>query len=891
MITIEMREAFPGAVPEGSVDLSGYAFWIVPHTHWDREWYQTIETFRLRMSRVFDEVLDVLEADPAMRFTLDGQAVLLEDYDEQRPANRPRLERLIAEGRIAIGPWYVLPDEFIIGAESHVRNLLAGARVCRRWGGEPMRAGYVPDTFGHIAQMPQLLRGFGLDSFIFQRGLGDETYDLGAAFTWRGPDGSELLAVALVDGYSSAPNLGRWSWRGGKQHHAPEQWPDTAARRLRELVELFHGRIETAGLRDILVCNGTDHFRIQRDLHDMVDHAAERLPGAEFHIATYEEYVDHLREHYEPRTQFEGEMLGSLEHQITRPVNSTRMYLKQLNERAESELYAAEAAASLAWMGDRLHPVEGYRYDYPQGDLELAWRELLRNHPHDSICGCSIDDVHRDMLQRFHSARQYADAIRREALSALAGVREDWHWNLANNAAAAATVVNVLPWARRDVVALRVPVALADATMLAARSLGDELLPVQVVGAGDDRRALVSVDVDGFGGVPITLEAADAGAAGGPDPARAVDMRTLDNGILRVEVAEDGTLAVTDLERGVRVDGLHEFEDCGDRGDEYNFDALPGEVPWRGPGRIESVRVSEDGPVRAELELRLVLDLPQRLSDDRTERVGRVECPVTVRVRLRAGSDRVEFHTTVDNRAEDHRLRLLLPMPEHDEVRSEGHFMVLRRPDEVQPMPHWIEQRCDTHHHGGMVAGGDLVLTARGLPEYGVVDASDGRRTAIAQTLLRCVGWLSRGDLFSRPYNAGPTIATPDAQCPGQQVFEYAVSLRGHGTDARLLRDATELRQPLLAGPPGADPSGLLALDGDGHAISALKLAEDGDGLVARVFAPASEHAAVQVRTALGEVERIRLDESEATPLADGTLELAPFQVGTVRIAGGVARG
>jgi alpha-mannosidase len=288
--------------------------------------------------------------------------------------------------------------------------------------------------------------------------------------------------------------------------------------------------------------------------------------------------------------------------------------------------------------------------------------------------------------------------------------------------------------------------------------------------------------------------------------------------------------------------------------------------------------------VRAELEVRLVLELPERLSDDRTERVGRVECAVTMRVRLHAGSDRVEFVTSIDNRARDHRLRLLEPTTPHEHVRSEGHFAVLRRSDEVAARPHWVEQPCLTHHHGGMVSAGDAMLTARGLPEYEMVEASDGEGWTIAQTLLRCVGWLSRDDFASRPYNAGPTIETPDAQCLGVHEFEYAISLRGGETDARLVRDAMELRQPLIAAPAGADPSGLLAIDGDDFAISALKLAEDGDGLVARVFAPGSDGASVAVRSATGAIERCRIDETRAEPLADGELVLRGFEIGTVRI-------
>src|SRR5215210_5757294 len=157
--------------------IAGYHFTIVPHTHWDREWYLPFEVFRLRLARVVETICDVLETDSRFRtFTLDGQAIILEDVVELRPDLEPRLRALLAAGRLSTGPAYVLPDEFLAGAE-------------------PLVVGYMPDTFGHVAQLPQILRGFGLDSFIFWRGLGDEANRLGLAFTWEASDGTAVTAV------------------------------------------------------------------------------------------------------------------------------------------------------------------------------------------------------------------------------------------------------------------------------------------------------------------------------------------------------------------------------------------------------------------------------------------------------------------------------------------------------------------------------------------------------------------------------------------------------------------------------------------------------------------------------------------------------------------------
>ena len=144
-----------------------YRFWVVPHTHWDREWYMPFEDFQMRLAVTVDEVLDVLENDPSFsHFTLDGQAIVLEDYLQIRPWQEPRLRRLLAEGRIEAGPFYVLPDTYLVGQESLVRNLIIGRQVCERYGASPMEVWYEPDTFGHVAQIPQLANGVGINTYF-----------------------------------------------------------------------------------------------------------------------------------------------------------------------------------------------------------------------------------------------------------------------------------------------------------------------------------------------------------------------------------------------------------------------------------------------------------------------------------------------------------------------------------------------------------------------------------------------------------------------------------------------------------------------------------------------------------------------------------------------------
>ena len=708
-------------------EVSDFCYLVVPHTHWDREWYLPFEQFRLHLGERVDEVLDTLETDPSFTsFTLDGQAIVLEDYVEVRPENEARLRALLAAGRLEVGPSYVLPDEILVGGESLVRNLLLGRRVCRRFGVEPSNAGYLPDSFGHPAQLPQILAGFGIGTFLFSRGLGDELDDVGVVFRWRaGPAG--VVACQMLPHYD---NFARLTW-----FHDAEQ-------RVRAIVEHFGDLVRRAGQEEIVLANGSDHLPIEPELSAILA-GLESTFGAAFRIGRYDEHTpatDALPVH-------EGELVGSRLQNVLRGVNSARIYLKQANERAERRLLSIETAAALRTLREDA--------PYPAADLRLGWRDLLRNHPHDSICGCSCDEVHRDMLVRYEQLDRTLDFVEREAL----GV--------------GGSLVNTLPFQRRRVV---------DGSLF---------------------------ELDGFCGRR-------------PEP-----------------LAERETPFEPEA-----IAELLVFEDEPDIGDLYTF------CPSGKATSAHLVGSSHDGDA---------LVLEHELPGIRIETT----------IRAVPGLDRAELTSVVENEAEDHRLRVRIRSDAGgDGVRAESQFAVVRRPL-VPPAPRakWVEPPVPTAHTLGAVALGPLVLLTKGLPEY---EASpDGLRL----TLLRCVGTISRPPgLPTRPVAAGPEIATPEGQCRGTQVLEYALRFDGDAlSDAELLRASQDYRTDFLRGDPFESP---LELAGD-VVFSCLKAAEDGKGLVLRVFNPNPQPEALTLSVP---ARRVRHDEEED---AGGHLELAPGEIAT----------
>jgi alpha-mannosidase len=367
---------------------------IVSHTHWDREWYQPFQVFRFHLVALIDRLLDLLDRDPAYRsFLLDGQTILLDDYLAIRPEREADLRRLIAQGRLVIGPWYILPDEFLVSPEATVRNLMLGARVCARFGAR-MLVGYTPDPFGHISQLPQILAGCGIEAAALQRGLSDEPTEL----WWAAPDGTRLLLIYFRAGYSN------FAW-------APTT-PDAFTRAVERQIERLAPHAHTP---NVLLMNGTDHMLPQPELPGLIAAANARLAGRAVLVhGTLADYVAAVR------AQLDGDDLPVIRGELHSPkrspvlpgVYSARLWVKQRNHACEVALerYAEPISAVVRALGgpDR------------SGEIWQAWRYLIENHPHDSICGCSVDQVHAEMRTRFDWSQQVADQVTEAGLRDLA---------------------------------------------------------------------------------------------------------------------------------------------------------------------------------------------------------------------------------------------------------------------------------------------------------------------------------------------------------------------------------------------------------------------------------------------------------------------------------------
>jgi len=860
---------------------------IVSHTHWDREWYLTFQHFRFKLIKLIDNLLDLMESNPRYKhFVLDGQTIVLEDYLEIRPENENRIKKLVNEGGLSIGPWYILPDEFLISAEAHIRNLLIGMQVARRFG-EPMMVGYMPDPFGHISQMPQILKGFGLDSFIFTRGMGDELDELGTEFIWQASDGSQVLAINQPGTYGDGASLGHECMAPPYSQIEPDM--NLARQRVSDIIDRHK---KYSDIQAVLVNNGVDHLEPQPELPEIIESLQKSFPENEFFHTNFEHYIETLRKSKDKLKTYQGEFYQGKHHIILTGVLSSRIYLKQLNYKAQTllEKYA--------------EPILSYSLAkglcaYPEQYLTYTWKLLLQNHPHDSICGASVDRVHQDMVPRFHQVAEIAESLIFDQLSAIIPNHDVYDPGATNPSL---VVFNTLPYQRDEIVQrlVKLPVeACKDHITLIDESdnsvpcfithiqpepiAWDFTIPNQIT--FDQQMARYSQatnylykpgtskeenqDGNKFNIVALQFKAESLPGLGykryflktgsKSESEKWVHLNSenfiMENELVRIQVFENGSFDITEKNSGKTYSRCHIFEDTEDIGDEYDYSPSQNSQTIHSSDIPGQLTVVEETPISVKIKVELELDLPLKIKSNRKDRSHeRVRCFVSTTIGLEADSPLVKIQTIIDNLALDHRLRALFPTNvKTDFCFADGHFSIEKRDVKIpeKDFSEWAQAPLGTRPQKNFVCVEDgqsgFGVFNKGLPEYEIFQSPE--QNTIALTLFRSVGWLSRDDVLTRPSNAGPSLATPEAQCTGTLQFEYAVmpyskSLFEADVPFHGLRYQAPPLVKLINHPKSsADDAGssLLNISRSNLVFSAMKKSSTGDGIIVRVYNPDSK--------------------------------------------------
>lgn len=874
---------------------------VVAHTHWDREWYRTAVEFQQRLVALVDELLDGESAPP---FLLDGQGVVLEDYLALRPERASDVSARLRSGRLEAGPWYVLADELIPGGESLIRNLLAGRRMLRQLRATPPPVLYCPDSFGHPAALPTLAAGFGLPLIVAWRGYGGRRWPAGDTVRWEAPDGSSAVLYHLPpDGYEFGSHL------PVHEDGARERW-----RRVHDVLA------PRATLGVVLLPNGADHHALQPRHGEAIQALAREASPSRVHASSLSAFAAALlsRCATHPLPSVSGELRDSYGYTWTlQGTFAARAAQKRHHAHVERLLVRdAEPWTALCWLRtreSRRHLVQG------------AWRSLLLCQPHDTLCGCSIDEVARAMDQRLEEGQAAAASLRDAAIARLGGHDPVAARERASEWSPRAVVRNRAARARRGVAEVEMDLPLAEVPVgpgsagprivgrpRRAASLGAPVRGEQHLAAAprvvleesprhyprarlvERRRVLGWIDeVPAYGALLVPL--VGRGARRPAIPYSEVTARGGEIASPHLVVRADGARVALQAEDAT-VENWLSVEAEGERGDLYTHSAIPGTYA---SGTLRRTRILERGPLRAELEAAWEVRMPRR--EVSTAAGGRERRPAT-RVRLEtvvqldAGTRFARVLVRGVNTAPNVRLRLRLHTGlANGQVVADAMFgPVVRTPLSVPPEDTHAEApplTAPLHRYVSLYAEGrGATVYNDGLTEYEA--SADG---SVAITLLRATGDLSRSDLPERPGHAGYPAATPLAQSLGP--FEAVLGFLFHGprtpeTIAEVERTADDVLLPLVgttwrtALDPPPSLSGI-ELAGEGLAFQAAKESEDGEWIALRCANLLDTPVAGTWRIAgVHEARLARLDETplEALPVADGAVPFvaAPRAVVTV---------
>ena len=642
---------------------------VISHTHWDREWYEPLEIFRLKLVDLIDHCLETLNTYPDYIFHLDAQTIVLEDYLEFRPDKEAELRKFITDGRLIVGPWYVQNDFYLTSGESTVRNLLAGIRIANRFG-RCARVGYAPDQFGNISQLPQILDGFQLNSFIFGRGycktVTDENGNLNRVatpteFIWKGPDGTEKLAIHMCYWYNNA-----------------QRFSEDIDRAMVHIETADRGFENRAATPYYLLMNGVDHLEAQDNLLPILAKMNERLPEdkriLQYDLADYVEAVkSYIKDNRIELETVEGELRQGDDFSLLKGCLSSRSYLKHQNDLAQNMLEC------------RLEPLysmlelAGARGAYSVDHFRYLWKTLIKNHAHDSICGCSRDEVHHHMEDNFARLSTTTNELWHRGQLLVAqhmDLREfsdeNYVITVTNTTEAEmgglVEVVMDFP-ATENVTSFGVvdndgnPVQFE--VLSHEKAFLDLITAINLPGIMDVDRYTVRLDVPAVAAMavkgyivkPHTGEEAEYTSVTKPISAR--EPVVMENESLRV-IIKGGSVSIQDKKSGFVADDAIHIEDSADKGDAYIYWPEENQQFIYADENAE-VEVLEWSDKRKSVAVHYDLVVPSYYDFQKMKRADeKVSCPVSLTFTLAAHEEFVNIDYSVENRAKDHRIRLLV---------------------------------------------------------------------------------------------------------------------------------------------------------------------------------------------------------------------------------------
>ncbi|PTO73327.1 mannosylglycerate hydrolase [Vibrio splendidus] len=820
---------------------------ITPHMHWDREWYFTTEESRILLVNNMEEIMNRLESDPEYKYyVLDGQTAVLEDYFAIKPENTERVKALVEAGKLIIGPWYSQTDTMQVSGESIVRNMMYGIRDCMKFG-DAMKIGYLPDSFSMSSQLPMIYNGFDITRAMFWRGCSERHGTNKTEFLWQSNDGSEVTAQVLPLGYAIGKYL-------------PQDEEGLRAR----LDKYFPVLEKPSVTKDILLPNGHDQMPIQKDIFEVMDKLREIYPDREFSMSRFEEVFEKVEAARDQLDTIKGEFNDGKYMRVHRTISSTRMDIKLIHAEIENKIVnILEPLASIAWT---------LGFEYHHGLIEKMWKESMKNHAHDSIGCCCSDKVHAEILNRYILADDMATNLIHFYKRKIVDHMPD------REGCDKLAMFNLSPYEREEVVNTTITIRAQEFSIFDEnenpveyfiqdkRQIDPGKVDRQIVHYGNydpfmEFDIQIKRTVPAMGFTTLHIQGNEKGAV------KVAEQKDylLENEYYRINVNDNGTLTIFDKETEQVFDQVLRLEDGSDDGDEYDYS----------PSRQEWLLYSDEFPVETSIDhqgfqsvanIAFRMNVPANLAE-REERTGQngfveAQCQVV----LKQGSRRIEVRMELDNQADDHRVRVLVPTPFVSEtVVADNQFGCITRPTNDPAMAVWEDEKWkeapvpvyQLMNFAALENGkAGMAIMSNGLREFEVIASQgDENRDTFALTLFRGIGVLGKEELLLRPGRpSGIKIPTPDSQVRGKLVCEFTLcGFSGNHIDANIMAQArdnvTQIEcynkipynaMKLNVGEQNLPMSfSLLSKQQSGAVLSVLKKAEDEDALIMRVYNPA----------------------------------------------------
>jgi mannosylglycerate hydrolase len=813
-------------------------FHVISHTHWDREWHQTYQQYRVKLVRFMDELIELLDNSPMYTsFMLDGQTIVLEDYLEIKPYKKEAITKLVQEGRLLIGPWYIQPDEFIPSGESLIRNLLIGQQIAKDFG-PAMQVGYLPDSFGQAAQIPQVLNGFGIKNALFWRGITNEETDK-TEFWWEGPDGSKVLTTHLPLGYGNgvlSTNL--------------EQNLKTIDKNVNDLKHMI------TSPNMLLMC-GFDQRSAIKELPEIVEelnqHFSFKDKEYSIKISKLQDYFDAIRQESKKLETLQGEFRKGKNMRVHVSIASTRLDLKKENFEVQNlyEKYLEPINSMSHLLGN----------NYDNAIINQGWKYALQNHAHDSICNVCTDATHKEMEMRYQYAKQIGETIQNSATNELIEkIKFDFDKGLP------LIVFNTLGHKRRNLVDATVQLKSEEFALV---DRDGAVIPYQVIETVrenlNDRQIEIGVknedqfvwttkikffaEIEGLGYKTFYIKENEQNPVKGSN---VYQNGVFSNDFFQVEIQPNGTLTIKEHSSEKEYKHLNLFEESGNAGDEYDYSPPREDVIITTKDSVPSITVVQNGPVFAKVKITHDLKVP--VDTDVNGRSKEYKSTmIETFVTVNRHEDRVDIKTVIHNTVKNHRIRALFEtgIMTNKHV-ADQQFGTIQRNNYLPQIEYWEEEKWEEKYYPIYpqqkyvdVSGDDkgIAILNKGLPQYEILKNNE---PVIALTLLCGTDYMGKQDLVDRPgRRSGLHVETPDSSLIGTHEMEYSIMPHsGNAVEAKVGMKSNEYVATMVAVQVNEqsgrskfnDNISFLQLDHTDMAISAVKKCETDESMIVRIY-------------------------------------------------------